>query len=214
MFGKEIQSSPESASARSHYRREFDSTTNNSTADDFSLFRVLNQPTNKDFVKRTIEDMICMEVAKKVSTVPVAVYRLLMSVISCGKERLSLYLRNANEYEVLSKCKYQSIKDTETSKSKEGKLTSEINVILDSLHPISEEDVDLPENIIDEIELGEWTAEVKRALKKTQNGKSAGIDSVITGLIKADINLTTEKIAEIFNSLWEKENGHQIGENV
>lgn len=79
---------------------------------------------------------------------------------------------------------------------------------------MSEEDVDLPENIIDEIELGEWTAEVKRALKKTQNGKSAGIDSVITGLIKADINLTTEKIAEIFNSLWEKENGHQIGENV
>ncbi|VDI82242.1 Hypothetical predicted protein [Mytilus galloprovincialis] len=90
-------------------------------------------------------------------------------------------------------------------KSKEGKRTSEINVILDPLHPISEEDVDLPENIIDEIELGELTAEVKRALKKTQNGKSAGIDSVITGLIKADINLTTKKIAEIFNSLWEKE---------
>ena len=65
----------------------------------------------------------------------------------------------------------------------------------------------MAEIIIDEIDLGEWTvAEVKRALKKTQNGKSAGIDSVTPKLIKADIDLTAEKMAEIFNSLWEEEN--------
>ncbi|XP_076101199.1 uncharacterized protein LOC143070989 [Mytilus galloprovincialis] len=106
-------------------------------------------------------------------------------------------------------------------KSKEGELKSERNDILnrwvehfsevlnrqDPLHPISEEDVDMAEIIIEEIDLGEWTvAEVKRALKKTQNGKSAGIDSVTPELIKADIDLTAEKMAEIFNSLWEEEN--------
>ena len=40
---------------------------------------------------------------------------------------------------------------------------------------------------------------------KTQNGKSAGIDSVTLELIKTDINLTAEKMAEIFNSPWEEE---------
>ncbi|CAC5367196.1 unnamed protein product [Mytilus coruscus] len=98
-------------------------------------------------------------------------------------------------------------------KSKEGELKSErwvehFSEVLNSqdpLHPISEENVDLAK-IIDEIELGKWTVvEVKRALKKTQNRKSAGIDSLTSELIKADTDLTAEKMTEIFNSLWEEE---------
>ncbi|CAG2221659.1 unnamed protein product [Mytilus edulis] len=101
-------------------------------------------------------------------------------------------------------------------KSKEGELNSERNDILkrwvfhfsevlnrhDPLNPISENDVDMAEIIIDEIDLGEWTKdEVKRALKKTQNMKSTGIDCVTPELIKVDIDFTAEKMAEIFNSL-------------
>ncbi|CAG2211422.1 unnamed protein product [Mytilus edulis] len=96
-------------------------------------------------------------------------------------------------------------------KSKEGELKSERNDILNRWvehfsEVLNRQDVGMAEIIIEEIDLGEWTvAEVKRALKKTQNGKSAGIDSVTPELIKADIDLTAEKMAEIFNSLWEEE---------
>ncbi|VDH96396.1 Hypothetical predicted protein [Mytilus galloprovincialis] len=68
-----------------------------------------------------------------------------------------------------------------------------------------EEDVGVAEIIIDEIDLGEWTvAEVKRALKKKQNGKSVGIDSVTPELIKADISLSVEKMRETLYRLWEE----------
>ena len=59
--------------------------------------------------------------------------------------------------------------------------------------------------IIDEIQLA--VTEDKQELKRIQNGESGGIDklNVTQEVIKADIDLTAEKMAEIFNGLQEEE---------
>ncbi|CAG2243882.1 unnamed protein product [Mytilus edulis] len=65
------------------------------------------------------------------------------------------------------------------------------------------------------LEEGEWTiAEVKRTLKKKQNEKSTGIDSVTPKRLKTDIDVIAEKMAEIFNSYWRKKHCHQTGKGL
>ena len=47
--------------------------------------------------------------------------------------------------------------------------------------------------------------EIKQALKNMKNGKAAGMDSITTELLKADIETTACVLEDLFRAVWESE---------
>ena len=47
--------------------------------------------------------------------------------------------------------------------------------------------------------------EVKLAIKATKIGKAAGIDSIQSEMLKADLNISSKMLAHLFRNIWEKE---------
>ena len=72
-------------------------------------------------------------------------------------------------------------------------------------NPIKEEDIG-EVDMIEDIDIGPWTdSEVRSALKRTRNGKVAGVDQVPPELLKSDLETTTSKLVGIYNKIWETE---------
>ena len=72
-------------------------------------------------------------------------------------------------------------------------------------NPISEMEIELPDEI-DEIDTSEPSrAEVRKATGHLKNGKAPGIDNIQAELLKADIDYATTKVKEIIDIVWRDE---------
>lgn len=69
---------------------------------------------HKDFVKRSIADLVCTGVAKEVSTALFVVNPLSLWGNWTGKEKVIIDLRHVNKYQVISKFKYEGVKGDKT----------------------------------------------------------------------------------------------------
>ena len=70
----------------------------------------------------------------------------------------------------------------------------------------SEADIYEKPECVDDIEIGCITrAEIRNAMHKRKMGKAARIDLIITELLKAGVDVTTELLYELFIKFWEKE---------
>ena len=47
--------------------------------------------------------------------------------------------------------------------------------------------------------------EIRNAIKQLKNGKPSGIDSITAELLKADIELATDKVKQLTDKIWEEE---------
>lgn len=76
----------------------------------------------------------------------------------------------------------------------------------DPRNPITEDDECTTDVAIHEITTNEATVdEVRAAIKKLQNRKSLGVDSITAELLKADVDFSTEKIHQLMCKVWKHE---------
>lgn len=48
--------------------------------------------------------------------------------------------------------------------------------------------------------------EIKVALKMLRKGKAAGADQIIAGMLKADLDQTSQELKQTFDQIWKEEN--------
>ena len=73
----------------------------------------------------------------------------------------------------------------------------------DPANPVEEDEIEELEEI-EEIDVGRWRIqEVKDALKKTKQGKAAGVDEVGQDLLRADMEHIASRLTRCYNRLWE-----------
>ena len=69
-------------------------------------------------------------------------------------------------------------------------------------NPVSEMEIELPDEI-DELDASEPSrAEVRKAIGHLKNGKAPGIDNIQTELLKAGIDYATTKAKEVMDIVW------------
>ena len=72
-------------------------------------------------------------------------------------------------------------------------------------NPIEINDDECSETI-DEITITSITQdEIKKALKMMKNGKASGKDSITAELLKADVEITSVVLEDLFQDIWENE---------
>ena len=72
--------------------------------------------------------------------------------------------------------------------------------------PISEDEVNEEHIDIEEIDIREPSRiEVRNVIKQLKNGKAFGIDSITAELLKADIELATDKVKQLIDKIWKEE---------
>ena len=73
-------------------------------------------------------------------------------------------------------------------------------------NPITEEEECKFNNEIEEITTDEPTlGEVREAIKRLQNGKAPGIDTITAELLKADIEFSAKKVHQLLGKIWKHE---------
>jgi len=72
-------------------------------------------------------------------------------------------------------------------------------------NPVSEMEIELPDEI-EEIDTSEPSrGEVRKAIGHLKNGKAPGIDNIQAELLKADVDYATTKVKEIIDIVWRDE---------
>ena len=71
-------------------------------------------------------------------------------------------------------------------------------------NPVAEEDVVMQEIV--EISVDPpTTAEIKSAIRRLKDGKAAGDDLIVAGLLKAGVDVITEKVKQLLDKIWQQE---------
>ena len=117
-------------------------------------------------------------------------------------------------YEVTRVLSNERRTETSTLKDKDGNILSSqseiknrwkehFNNVLNRPQPDNPLIVENDDNIIDEINTGVIDKEeIIKAMKKLKNGKSGGIDSITTEILKADMTITVKYLEKLFAAIW------------
>ena len=72
--------------------------------------------------------------------------------------------------------------------------------------PINDDEVNEEHIDIEEIDIREPSRiEIRNAIKQLKNGKASGTDSITAELLKADIELATDKVKQLTDKIWKEE---------
>ena len=120
----------------------------------------------------------------------------LTKVLSNEKPRQSTAVMDKNS---------KMLNDKESKTKQWLKHFTEVINIENPSNPVSEMEIELPDEI-EEIDTSEPSrAEVRKAIGHLKNGKAPGIDNIQAELFKAGIDYATAKVKEVMDIVWREE---------